>query len=439
MRRLLKNATIVRPYTAIPFLENGYVVVEGDTISAVGAGLPAGERFDEVIDLEGKIVLPGMINAHTHLYSALALGMPPPRKPPAGFPEILKQVWWKLDRALDSESTRAAFEVGLLNCLRCGVTTIFDHHSSQNFISGSLELLIATAEKLGVNISTAFEITDRNGRTGFTSGLSENLSVYKKYQNQKYVHPMLGMHASFTLSDESLQAIRTALDTVDQWGIHIHVAEDKIDRDDARSRGYRSIIDRLRRFDLLNDRSLIIHGLYLEAGDVETIKACGASLVHNPTSNANNRVGLLSTQVINTLEAGLGTDGMQANMLAEAKEGTLIRSSHLKGGTDNIDYAELLFKHNPRIAGRLFGRDIGLIAPGCQADLAVYRCRTGTPVNKANLAGHLLFGWGLPTDVMTRGRFRIRNQKFVNLSEEDVLSNARIQSERLWRKMGTIG
>jgi len=438
VRRLLKNATIVRPYTATPFLEDGYVVIEGDTISAVGTGVPAEARFDEVIDLEGKIILPGMINAHTHLYSALALGMPPPRKRPVNFPEILAQVWWKLDRALDPESTRASFEAGLLECLRCGVTTVFDHHSSQNFISGSLDLLVETAEKLGMNVSMAFEITDRNGRKRFTSGLNENLSAFNNYQNHKYVHPMLGMHASFTLSDESLKAIRTALEPVAKWGIHIHVAEDKADQEDVHSRGYRSIVDRLQRFDLLNDESLIIHGLYLEPGDVETIKTCGAGLVHNPTSNANNRVGLLANRVINFLEAGLGTDGMQANMLAEAKEGTLIRSSHLEGGAESIDYAKLLFKHNPRIASRLFGHAIGLIAPGYQADLAIYDYRPKTFVNETNLSGHLLFGWGLPTDVMTRGSFQIRNQKFVNVSEEDILSNARIQSERLWQKMETI-
>ncbi len=186
---------------------------------------------------------------------------------------------------------------------------------------------------------------------------------------------------------------------------------------------------------MLNKHSLAVHGLHLRGEDVSLLKETGAALVHNPTSNANNRVGLLAADTISELGAGLGTDGMQANMLSEAKEGTLIRSAHLEGGADNIDYLTLLFKNNPAIASSLFGRKLGCIVPGYQADLAIYDYHPRTELSGKNIAGHLMFGLPLPSDVLTRGVFRIRDGEFVDLPEHEIIARARVQSVKLWHKM----
>jgi len=148
-----------------------------------------------------------MINAHHHLYSALAVGMPLPKNNPTNFTEILQEVWWKMDLALDRDSTQACFEAGLLDSLKAGTTTIIDHHCSPSFIKGSLSLLAETGEKLGLNTSVAFEISDRNGEEKFEASLQENLDTVRKFSSTPHVHPMLGLHASFTLTDASLKKI----------------------------------------------------------------------------------------------------------------------------------------------------------------------------------------------------------------------------------------
>jgi len=432
-KTLLKNLNVINPASDRTIIENAFVSIAGDTIEQVDSKEPADE-FDLVYDLNEKIALPGMINAHHHLYSALAVGMPPPNKNPSNFTEILKEIWWKMDLALDRDSTRACFEAGMLDSLKAGTTTIIDHHCSPSFIKGSLSLLADTGERMGLNTSLSFEISDRNGQAIFEESLEENIFTAKEFLNNPYIHPMIGMHASFTLTDLSLKKIRDNTNSLDSWGIHIHVSEDKADEEDAIKKGYLSVIDRLDKFDLINEKGLIIHGIHMIDEDVKIIERNNAKLVHNPSSNANNRVGITQNQSLNILNSGLGTDGMQGNMLREGKEGMLIRSSHLSGGFDNIDYMKLLFENNPAIASKLFGFKIGKILPGYKADLAIFDYQPRTPIEESNIFGHIFFGLNEPpSDVITRGEFRIKDGKLLGISEKEVKENARLQAKKLWK------
>ncbi|MBC8214456.1 MAG: amidohydrolase family protein [Candidatus Marinimicrobia bacterium] len=426
-KTLIKNIRIVNPFGEPEFIENGRVSIMNDKIEKVGSGILEENDFDEILDFSGKTVLPGMINMHHHLYSSLAIGMPPPQKIPNNFTEILEQIWWKLDLALDENSTRASFETGLLECLKCGVTTVIDHHSSPNFTEGSLEMLAEIAEKFGINISPAFEITDRNGEGYFESGLAVNLRTLQKHENNPHVFPLLGLHASFTLSDKSLEKIAES-----DCGIHIHVSEDKADEEYTKRLGYPSVIQRLNHFGLLNERSLVAHGIHILPEDLEILQKTGANLVHNPTSNANNKVGILSSEIIEKTKVGLGTDGMQASMLSEAKEGVLIRSSHKE---KNVDYFAFLFENNSQIVSKLSGLKLGNIQPGYQADLVFFDYSPKTEITKENFSAHILFGLENPTDVITRGKFRIRNGKCVDLNEFEILEKARLQAKLIWNKM----
>ena len=435
MNKVLTHLTILRPFQEPVYIENGWIRIIDSRVAAFGK-MPVRLDDDELeINMGNKLVLPGMINAHTHLYSALALGMPAPGQAPQNFVQILEKIWWKLDRALDTETTLASFQAGLLACLRAGVTTIFDHHSSPNFTKGSLKMLAGVAHDFGLKVSTAFEGTDRNGPECFKAGLDENLSALADYKNDPQIHPMLGLHASFTLSDESLETVRRSLDDHPGAGIHIHLAEAIADHHDSGERGYQSVVQRLSEYDLIHSNSLYAHGIHITPDDADMLFNAGANLVHNPTSNANNRVGMLNGVTLEMLGFGLGTDGMQANLLSEAKEGMLIRSSKLTTGQANVDYLKLLFHNNPQIASRLFGYPMNRIEPGAPSDLAFYDYKSRTELNATNWGGHLLFGLGAPVDVMTDGEFRIRNGAVQGLDENEILDNARTASARLWDAM----
>jgi putative selenium metabolism protein SsnA len=432
---LLHNLRIVDPFGEREFLEHAAILIEDEIIKFVGRGFSHVDFDGQILDMEGKTVLPGIINAHTHLYSTLAMGMPAPQKSPKNFVEQLEEVWWKLDRGLDKASVLASFEAGLMDCIQNGTTTIIDHHASPYLVEGSLDLLAAMAESFGLNISLCFESSDRNGEANFKDELLENIRAIKKYANNPYVSPRLGLHASFTLSDDSLEMVSKQLQKIPDCGIHIHVAEDLADEKDAQARGYRSVIQRLDNFNLLSNQSLIIHGIFMTREDRHILLKHGCHLVHNPTSNAKNQVGVLETEIIESMSPGLGTDGMQNNLLREAKEGTLIRSAT---ESPAVNYLELLFRNNPDIALKIFGKLVGHIEEEAQADLVFYDYDPRTDFSADNFGSHLLFGFGQPTDVMTRGVFRMRKRHLVDIDETRIRENARRQSARLWGAMKAL-
>ncbi|MBU1699880.1 MAG: amidohydrolase family protein [Candidatus Eisenbacteria bacterium] len=256
---------------------------------------------------------PGRVNAHTHLYSGLAsLGMPPPKKEPENFLEILEHVWWKLDGALDERGLLAAARYYVADALYAGTSTLIDHHESPNLIEGSLDLLADTCQMLGMRAVLCYGATERNGgRTEARRGLEESRRFIKE-NNRPLVRGVVGLHASFTVSDET---IREAGDLCRDLGtvLHIHLAEDRADVEDARSRGYEGPLERLIQLGALPKGSILAHGVHLTAAQVRRTQEHGCWIVQNPRSNRGNRVGYPKA-LGNSDRTALGTDGYPARM-----------------------------------------------------------------------------------------------------------------------------
>lgn len=239
-------------------------------------------------------VTSGMVCAHHHLYSALARGMPAPPKQPESFREILEQVWWRLDTALDLEMIRWSAMLGALEALEQGTTAVIDHQESPNAIEGSLDVIADACAEVGVRVVCAYGVTDRHGADGARRGLAENERFLRAGGRG-----LVGVHAAFTCSDETLEAAAGLAEDLGV-GVHIHVCEGP--EDEAAP---------ARIADLTRDDWLLAHGVHLpeHAGLRGTI-------VHNPRSNMNNHVGYarparFSNRVV------LGSDGIGAAMLDE--------------------------------------------------------------------------------------------------------------------------
>ncbi len=305
-----------------------------------------------------------MVNAHTHLYSALAaFGLPPPSPPPTTFLEILGRFWWRLDRGLDAPMLRAAARYYVADALLHGTHTLIDHHESPHLIEGSLDILADACEELGIRAVLCYGATERNdGPLEAERGLAE-CQRFIRDNRRPLVRGLVGLHASFTVSDDT---IRTAGELCRETNtvLHLHVAEDAADVEDARARGYEGVVDRLHRLGALLPGSILAHGVHLTRDEVASLASLGCWLVHNPRSNEHNGVGYAHTLRASPLVA-LGTDGFPSDMAAEAEAGACLARKH--AGSAPLVAGRL--EAGARLVAERFGwHDRGIAAdrrPGC--------------------------------------------------------------------------
>ena len=276
-------------------IPDGAIYVEGDTIAEVGstASLAAKYPGAERLDAGGKIVLPASICGHTHFYGAFARGMAIPGAPATNFLEILERLWWKLDRALLWDDVRASALICLVDAIRHGCTTLIDHHASPNVIDGSLDIIADAVKETGLRASLCYEVTDRNGMDGARAGIAENVRFIKRCRQERdpQLGASFGLHAALTVSDETLEASRAAVEGLGA-GFHIHVAEDKADEDESLRKYNLRVVERLQQFGILGPRSIAVHCVHLDEYEKEILHETRTWVTHQPRSNMNNAVGL---------------------------------------------------------------------------------------------------------------------------------------------------
>ena len=394
--------------------------IEGGIVVEVGPNLPAGNS--EIIEVGGAILMPGMINGHTHLYSALALGMPAP--PVENFMEALNLMWWPLDRALDERSIYMSAKTGTASALLCGTTTLIDHHASPSFIGGSLSAIANGIREVGARGVVAYEVTDRNGVEGAEAGLAECERVLGQ-QERGLVRGMLGLHASFTVSDTTLRRISEV-----DAPVHVHVAEGEVDQLDAVRRGYGSVMERLDKNGVLRSDTIIAHGVHLSDKEVGIANDRGCWFVHNPTSNRNNRVGYAKPSRFG-LRCGVGTDGIGSDMFAAA------RDLFFEGRKEHHDVDVSAFlAGNGDMASSLLGVSLGRLDVGCQADIVQLSYDPATNIGDANLIGHLLFGFSSADvkNVWVHGEQVVENGRLLTVDHESLMAESREVASELWER-----
>jgi putative selenium metabolism protein SsnA len=422
---ILTNARILTFDAANRVLDSGSVEVLED--GAIGS-VRGGRALDtHAVDLHGRLLMPALINCHTHLYSTLARGMHVPGPPPADFPAILKKLWWRLDRALNEEDVYYSALTGLIDSARCGVGTVIDHHASPNACAGSLDSVERAFHEVGLRGATCYETSDRWGRRGALAGIRENVRFLERVRPGARVGGMFGLHAAFTLGDRTLAECVEANQSLGA-GFHIHVAEDACDR---------AAVRRLSEAGVLDEKSLAAHCIHLTAAERTLLASRRVNVVHNPQSNCNNAVGIANLPALfrRGIRVGLGSDGYSPRMFDEFKVATQLQK--VRAGDARVGGAEAyaaLFRGNRDIVKQIWGTEIGRIAPGARADLLLVDYLPPTPIDSSNLFGHLLFGVSnAPVDsLMVDGRWVVRDGHCVNLDERKIAEKATACAKALW-------
>ncbi len=419
----LKNATFI-DFQTLEFKQTHIKVFEGNDHSIEFTDILPVEndlKAFTVIDCTNKLVTKSFSCGHHHVYSALSRGMGAPKKQPTNFYEILEYIWWKLDSCLDLEMIEASALATAIACAKNGVTFAIDHHASPNAINGSLETIAKAFDRVGVAHLLCYEITDRNGISEADKGLTETESYLRNRQG------LVGLHASFTVSDESMQK---AADLAEKFntGVHIHVAEDAFDQVYTKREYKKTVVQRLRDFGVLKSSKTILgHCLHLSGDERDFIKDSKAFIVQNTESNLNNNVGYFNSEWLGE-NIMLGTDGMHSDMLRSAKNAFFVGQ-----GFDSIDFPTA-YKRFRKVHDYL---RINKFNGDGENNLVVIDYKTPTEINQSNFLGHFIFGLesSYIQHVISSGKLIVHDRKVLNVNEEEVLEFSKIQAKRLWHLM----
>ncbi|MCF8370082.1 MAG: amidohydrolase family protein [Bacteroidales bacterium] len=422
MAILLKNATYI-DWQSLEFILTNILVEEGETgkIRFLNPGEDKKAPSDIEIDCTGKYVTKSFAVGHHHVYSALARGMPAPKKTPSNFKEILEFIWWTLDKALDKDMIRVSALATAIACAKAGSTFMIDHHASPNCIEGSLEIIAQAFDEVGLGHLLCYEISDRDGLDKAGLGLIESEKYLKKRQG------LVGLHASFTLGDNTL---KKAADLMSRYnsGVHIHVAEDEYDEHQCLEVHHKWVVDRLSEFGFLDSSKTILgHCLHLDEYERAAIKDSKAWVVQNTESNLNNNVGYFSSKGLGE-RIFMGTDGMHSDMLQSVKAAFLVGQ-----GFDKIGFASAYQRfrnvHHYLKENKFSGDG--------ENNLVVLDYDSPTEFNQNNFLGHFIYGLNSNhiQHVISKGKLVVKDRQIQTVNESEILAFSKEQSLRLWEKM----
>ena len=442
MMLVIGNGKLFTRNDEMPFVENGAVAIEGTKIAAVGETEAIKKQYGdaEFIDAKGGVIMPAFINTHEHIYSAMARGLSIKGYNPKGFLDILDGQWWTIDRHLTLEQTKYSAVETLISCIRNGVTTVFDHHASFGQIGGSLFTIADVAKELGVRACLCYEISDRDGMDKARESVMENAEFirYALKDDTDMIAGMMGMHAQFTISDSTMEL--AAANKPDEVGYHIHVAEGIEDLHDCLKKYGKRIVDRLMDFNILGEKTLLGHCIYINPHEMDLIKDTNTMVVHNPESNMGNACGCPPTMelVHRGILTGLGTDGYTHDMIESYKVANVLHKHHLCDA--NAAWGEvpkMLFENNAAIANRYFKTPLGVLKEGAAGDVIVVDYNPPTQLDASNINGHMLFGM-TGRDVVTtvaNGRVLMKDREIKVIDVEEAMAKCREESAKLWHSI----
>jgi len=440
---LLANGKLItRDANGTGYYPDGGVVTDGGKIVAVGttAELKASYPAAEFVDARGGVIMPGLINCHTHIYSALARGLSIKGNNPTTFYEVLDGTWWNIDRHLDLAATRASAYATVLDCIKQGVTTIFDHHASFCEIPGSLFQIAEVTKELGMRACLCYEVSDRDGEEKSLQSVKENADfiTYCEKNPSDMLKALFGGHALFTISDKTFDRMNEANNG--RVGYHIHVSEGMNDVYDSLQNYGRRPVQRLQDHGILGEKTLLGHCIHVNTAEMDIIKATNTMVVNNPESNMGNAVGIspILPMYKKGILLGMGTDAYTNDMLESIKVALCSqRNNACLPGVAWCEVTDMLFHNNAKIANRSFETPLGVLKPGAAADVIVMDYKPFTPFSDANIDGHMIFGMtGRQCQTtMINGKILYRDREFVDIDEAAINARVLESARKLWGEL----
>lgn len=440
---LIGNGTLITRDPLNQYIADGAVLIDGTMIKETGttAALRGRHPQAEFVDAENGLIMPGFINAHMHFYSTFSRGMFVPGEPARNFGEVLERLWWRLDKALTLEDTYYSAMMALVDCIKCGTTTVIDHHASPFSVAGSLFEIARAAKEAGIRSSLCYEVSDRDGEKVVDAGIEENISFinWAEREGDPMISGKFGLHASFTLSNRTLEKCREAM-ADKHVGYHVHVAEGPEDEADSLGKYGKRIVERFHDFGITCKKTIMAHCIHIDDNERRIIRETETSVAHNPESNMGNAVGAADIvgMMKDGVKLGLGTDGYVSDMIQSFRMGNALCKHAV--GHPNMGWGELpkmLFENNAAIAENSFPVKVGKIKEGYVADVIIMEYAAPSPLTGDNINGHLLFGSSGRNVVTTiaNGKVLMKDRKLTGLNCDEIFAKSRELAEKLWKRL----
>ncbi|MBO4384656.1 MAG: putative aminohydrolase SsnA [Clostridia bacterium] len=439
---LIGNGRMITRDRDKPFYENGAVLTDGAVIKRVGdyASLKSDYPTAELLDAGGGVIMPGLINAHAHLYSSLIAGYIPKDLFPGSHYENMCKRSWKLDRELGFYDVSAGAYAGIIGCIRNGVTTVFDHHASYKRVGGSLFAIAGAVKEAGIRGCLCYETSHRCGFGPCSEAIAENENFigYAETAGDDRIKAMFGLHAPFTLSDIDISdSVRR---NAGRTGFHIHVSEGTEDGSVCELNYGKTPVARLSELGAVTDKSILVHCIHTTEKELGLIASSGAFVVNCPQSNLSDAVG--SAAVADMLKmgvkVGLGTDSFTFDMLESAR--ALVLAERNRTGKCYVglgEAAEALFENNRLLAETYFPKGIGSLREGAPADIIILGRKPPTAITAENFDSQLILGASGAECTMTMcaGRILMINRKIVSFDENEMCGRIKNAADALWTRL----
>lgn len=439
---LIGNGKVITRDNAKPIIEDGCIAVDENKIVEIGLTKDLRNKYSDAkfIDAKGKLIMPGFINTHMHYYSTFARGMASDSPKASKLSDILKGLWWRLDKTLTLEDVYYSALVPMIDQVRSGVTTVFDHHASPNAVTGSLFKIADAAKEIGIRSNLCYETSDRDGEKICDEGIAENVAFIKycNNKNDDMIKGMFGLHASMTISDKTLYKCLDSIANLNT-GFHVHTGEGIEDAQDCMQKYGKGIVERWYDAGVLCDKTIAVHCIHIKEKEMDLLKQKNTIVVHNPESNMGNAVGVASILEMykKGILLGLGTDGYTADMMESYKVANIIHK-HVKGDSTVAwnEIPDMLFNNNKAITERFIDGKVGILKEGALADIIIVDYNPPTPINENNINSHLLFGINgrFVDTTIINGRVVMENRKLVNIDEEKIMARSRELASDVWKR-----
>ena len=441
--KIYKNLRIFTMDKEGKVYDNGYIKVSKGKILAIGncddltcQELEAGE----CVDCKNKIAMPGMITTHAHFYGTFARGMQL-SQPICNWQQMLTHMWWKFDKKLTFDQCYYSAMLGLIDGLKSGTTTFFDHQASPNATDGVLDILEKAVRQAGARACLSYEVSDRDGTEHRDSGIRENERFIKKTQNAEdsQISALFGMHAGYSLSRETLEQCAQTGKELD-CGFHVHIAESEADVAESYRLYDMHVMERMYKAGILGEQTIAAHCVHLGPEQWELLQKTGTTAAYNVQSNTNNAVGICPavSMLDHGVNVALGGDGYTYDLYQELGFGVIMQRIREKDPRvfSGEQIRRFAFENPGNLGKRLFGVQLGMLEPGAAADIVLVDYQEPTPITGSNFLSHMTSAFsGKVTDVIVNGKTVVRDRHCTQIDEEKILAECKVQADQLWKSL----